>query len=227
MPDINTATSRLFTYTIPIDDGAAPNPFRGMCTLAICKPAIRRVARVGDWVAGLGSVNAPSGDLGGRLVYAMRVERVLSLQEYDERARDEWPHRIPDVRSADLTERLGDCIYDFSSGNPVQRPSVHGARNVDTDLSGEKVLISRDFYYFGSRAIAVPEYLRPVCHQGQGHRSDSNAPYVDQFVAWISSRGLDSGQLYGWPDYVVKWRDISGCGGCPARRLDGESDGPY
>jgi hypothetical protein len=23
--------SRLFTYTIPIDDGAAPNPFRGMC----------------------------------------------------------------------------------------------------------------------------------------------------------------------------------------------------
>jgi hypothetical protein len=27
--------SRLFTYTIPIDDGAAPNPFRGMCSLAI------------------------------------------------------------------------------------------------------------------------------------------------------------------------------------------------
>ena len=70
--------TRLFTYTIPIDDGAAPNPFAGMCSLAICKPGIRRTAQVGDWVAGLGSKNAPSGDLSGRLVYAMRVERVLS-----------------------------------------------------------------------------------------------------------------------------------------------------
>lgn len=58
---------RLFTYTIPFDDGAAQNPFHGMCSLAICKPAIRRVAKAGDWVAGLGSKNAPSGDLSKRL----------------------------------------------------------------------------------------------------------------------------------------------------------------
>jgi hypothetical protein len=36
--------TQLFTYTIPYDDGAAPNPFHGICTLAICKPSIRRVA---------------------------------------------------------------------------------------------------------------------------------------------------------------------------------------
>lgn len=52
---------RLFSYTIPIDDGSAPNPFRGMCSLAICKPGIRRTAEEGDWVAGLGSKKAPSG----------------------------------------------------------------------------------------------------------------------------------------------------------------------
>jgi hypothetical protein len=72
----------LYTYTIPIDDGAAPNPFRGLCSLAICKPGIRRTARKGDWIAGLGSKTA----LSGRLVYAMRVEEVLSLEEYDRRA---------------------------------------------------------------------------------------------------------------------------------------------
>jgi len=60
-----TTMARLFSYTIPIDDGAAPNPFNGFCTLTICKPAIRRVARKGDWIAGLGSKNAPSGDLTG------------------------------------------------------------------------------------------------------------------------------------------------------------------
>ena len=76
---LNPPAPRLFTYTIPIDDGAAPNPFRGMCSLAICKPGIRSTARKGDWVAGLGSSNAHSGDLSGRLVYAMRVEEVMSL----------------------------------------------------------------------------------------------------------------------------------------------------
>jgi len=81
--------TQLFTYTIPYDDGAAPNPFHGMCTLAICKPSIRRVAKVGDWVAGLGSKNAPSGDLSGRLVYAMKVEEVIPLSEYDRRAPQE------------------------------------------------------------------------------------------------------------------------------------------
>src|ERR1700690_2751209 len=86
---------QLFTYTIPFDDGSAPNPFRGLCTLAICKPEIRRAAKKGDWGAGLGSKNSPSGDLSGRLVYAMRVERVLTLKEYDRQARQKWPHRIP------------------------------------------------------------------------------------------------------------------------------------
>ena len=87
----------LFTYTIPVDDGAAPNPFRGLCSLAICKPGIRRTAKKGDWIAGLGSRTAPSGDLTGRLVYAMRIEEVLSLEEYDRRAPGEsqrtWRHR--------------------------------------------------------------------------------------------------------------------------------------
>src|SRR5271157_5772345 len=137
--------ARLFSYTIPIDDGAAPNPFRGMCSLAICKPGIRRVAQEGDWVAGLGSRDAPSGDLSGRLVYAMRVEAVLSLKEYDKQASANWPHRIPDVRSLDLSDRLGDCIYDYAQGGaPKQRPGVHGPSNLETDLSGENVLISRD-----------------------------------------------------------------------------------
>jgi hypothetical protein len=138
---METSRPRLFTYTIPIDDGAAPNPFRGMCSLAICKPGIRRTAKKGDWVAGLGAKNAPSGDLSRRLVYAMHVEKVVSMEDYDSRALADWPHRIPNAGSANMTERLGDCIYDFSNGTPVPRPGVHGPQNIDTDLSGKNVLI--------------------------------------------------------------------------------------
>lgn len=214
---------RLFTYTIPVDDGAAPNPFYGMCSLAICKPGIRRVARPDDWVVGFGSKNAPSGDLSGRLVYAMRVQEVLSLQEYDRQANARLPHRVPNIKSSALPDRLGDCIYDFSNGAPVQRPSVHGKGNVATDLSGENVLISQDFYYFGSRARKLPDYLLPICHQTQGHRSNSNAPYFDQFVAWVRSLVPAPGQ-YGWPDFIVEWGRIEACGGCIPRKLDDEHD---
>src|ERR1700733_1814079 len=139
----------LYSYTIPVDDGAAPNPFRGLCTLAICKPGIRRSARKGDWVVGLGSKRAPSGNLTKHMVYAMRVDRILSLRNYDRVARHRWPHRIPDISSSDLSERLGDCIYDYSKQSPKLRPSVHGHKNRKTDLSGENVLISEHFYYLG------------------------------------------------------------------------------
>lgn len=215
---------RLFTYTIPVDDGAAPNPFHGMCSLAICKPGIRRVAKPDDWVAGLGSKNAPSGDLSGHLVYAMRVEEVMSLRDYDINASSRWPHRIPNVQSSALQDHLGDCIYDFSSGDAIQRAGVHGPDNVATDLRGENVLVSKDFYYFGSRARRLPDYLRPICHQTQGHRSNSNAPFFDQFVSWVRSLVSTPGQLYGWPDHIVDWGSITACGGCTPRKLDDEFD---
>jgi hypothetical protein len=216
--------ARLFTYTIPVDDGAAPNPFRGICSLAICKPGIRRAAKTGDWVAGLGSKNAPSGDLSGRLVYAMRVQEVLSLRNYDRPALSRWPHRIPNLQSADLSERLGDCIYDYSGRTPVQRPGVHGPANELTDLGGENVLISTDFFYFGSRAIRLPDCLLPICHQTQGYRSDSNGPYFDQFVAWLRGLRLAPGQLYGWPDFVIDWAVVVSCGGCTIRSQDDKDD---
>ncbi len=216
--------ARLFTYTIPVDDGAAPNPFRGMCSLAICKPGIRRVAAPDDWVAGLGSINAPSGDLSGRLVYAMHVDEVLTLAHYDRSAPSRWPHRVPNINSADLSERLGDCIYDFSNGEPVQRPGVHGPANQMTDLSGQNVLISSRFYYFGSRAMRLPDHLLPICHQTRGHRSRSNAPYFGPFVEWLQGLRLEPGQLYGWPDFMVDWRTVPLCGGCGLRALDDEHD---
>ena len=217
---------QLFTYTIPVDDGAAPNPFRGICTLAICKPGIRRVAKKGDWVAGLGSKNAPSGDLSKRLVYAMRIGEVISLKDYDQRAPTEWPDRIPNIQSADLWERLGDCIYDYSRRPPTQRPGVHGLGNIETDLSGKNVLISRDFYYLGNRAIKLPKNLHPICHQTQGHRKNSNAAYFEQFVAWVRGLGLAPNQMHGWPDYIPSWSSIDSSGACSARKLDGEVDAP-
>lgn len=218
---------RLYTYTIPVDDGAAPNPFHGMCSLAICKPGIRRTAERGDWIAGIGSKAAPSGDLSRRVVYAMKVEEILSLQDYDRLAPKRWPHRIPNVKSPALQDRLGDCIYDFSDGNsPVQRAGVHDNGNVLTDLGGRNVLISRDFYYFGSRAKPLPDSLLAICHQTQGHRSIANDPYVEKFVAWIRSVAPTPGQLYGWPDFILEWDAEQSRRSCVVRADDNKQDIP-
>jgi hypothetical protein len=214
---------RLFSYTIPVDDGAAPNPFDGHCTLTICKPAIRRVATKDDWIAGLESKNAPSGDLSGRMVYAMRVDEVLSMAEYDRQAKSRWSFRIPDVNSKDLSRRLGDCIYDFSTDPPKQRPGVHNADNQPTDIGGMNALISTHFFYFGSKARQLPSHLQGILHQTQAHRSDANAPFMQPFIDWVDSLKLVPGQLYGWPDYIVNWGDVPRCG-CRARKEDGEND---
>jgi hypothetical protein len=140
----------------------------------------------GDWIAGLGSRNASAGDLSGRLAYAMKVQEIITLAEYDQRAENEWPEKIPNVTSRDLAVRLGDCIYSYASGSPpYQRAGVHSAGNKKADLGGLNVLLSEDFYYLGSCAVELPAHLTPIVHQTQGHKSTANAPYVAPFEHWI------------------------------------------
>ncbi len=44
----------IHSYIVRYDSGFAPNPFYGFCTLATCKPDIRKHAQVGDWIVGTG-----------------------------------------------------------------------------------------------------------------------------------------------------------------------------
>lgn len=41
---------QIYSYVLRYDDGVAPNPYGGVCTLAICKPVIRKKPK---WVIGL------------------------------------------------------------------------------------------------------------------------------------------------------------------------------
>jgi hypothetical protein len=160
--------------------------------------------------------------MSGRLVYAMLVEEVISLEEYGQRAPENWPHRIPDFTTADTRDRLGDCIYDYGAGTPpYQRAGVHGPENRRGDLSGVNVLISRDFYYFGRNSVALPSHLRPICHQGRGHKSNANAPYFVDFQFWV--RSLPSG-MQGEPDMILEWGEAHAGNGCSARAQEHGDD---
>jgi len=190
----------LYSYCLRWDDGAAPNPFWGSCTLAICKPAIRRLAQPGDWVVGLGSSTSPIGDISGHVVYAMKVSRTLSMREYDEFCRKKLRGKIPVRGSRYFKKRVGDCIYDFSnSDEPRLRPSVHTEKNRSVDLSGQNVLLSEHFFYFGNRPCRLPDQLSAIVKRNRGHKSHANTPYVDAFVDWIEGLKLRQNRLYGDP----------------------------
>jgi hypothetical protein len=213
--------TRLFSYCIPYDDGAAPNPYWGVCTLAICKPAIRRAAKKGDWVVGTGSKRTLTGhDFSGRVVYAMEVTNVLSMAEYDAWTKNKLPEKIPNTISKDLNRRVGDSIYDFAFNPPKLRRGVHEDGNRNADLSGNNVLLSRNFFYFGRKPIRMPIRLIPIVHQTQGHKVNANDRYVDQFLDWLKGQDLERNCLLGEPDLLeVVGKQLATCA-----RLRSQSD---
>src|SRR5258706_6258448 len=84
----------LFSYCLRYDAGSAPNPYWGVCTLVICKPAIRRVAESGDWVVGLGAMSSPIGDMSGQVVYPIRITQRMTIRDYDAVCLAQVPRKI-------------------------------------------------------------------------------------------------------------------------------------
>ena len=179
----------LFSYIIPHDGGSAPNPYHGICTLVICKPVIRRTAKVGDWMVGLGAKDSPIGNASEKVIYAMRITKKICMERYDTFCLNNYPEKIPEWDSGDYMKRIGDCIYDFSDpSNPKIRKSVHTIKNMKTDLGGKCALISNDFYYFGNKSEPLLDNLKGIIKQGQIHRSKSNDKYVEDFIKWIRKK---------------------------------------
>ena len=75
--------------------GGAPCIKNGLLSLAICKPAIRRTAKKGDWVTMFASTKIAGKGVRDRLYCMFEVSDVITMQEYGE----------------NHTNRM-DCIYD-------------------------------------------------------------------------------------------------------------------
>lgn len=175
----------LYTYILVHDAGFAPNPFFGYCTLACCKPVIRRVAKKGDWVTGFSRKNQ-----GNKLIYTMELtEEPIAFSEYF--LTRKYDCKKPNFRSIVPKYIVGDNIYKPIGRNQFQQQrSLHSISNAKLnkkkDLSGKFVLISMKFYYFGQNPVDLPKSLSPIV-PNQGHRSVSNSPYALPFIKFIQS----------------------------------------
>jgi hypothetical protein len=165
----------VFVYVVARDFGFAPNPFHGFCTLACCKPRIRSVADVGDWVFGVAG-----GDLAqpGHCIFGMRVTETLTFDEYwlDPRFEVKKP-----LRNGSRVMMLGDNIYHRQNASVGwrQEDSHHSrpdgspdASNIATDTQTNRVLVSEHFTYFGASAPSIPVNVQDAIgySNGRNHR---------------------------------------------------------
>lgn len=147
--------SFLYAYAITRDFGFAPNPFHGLCTLATCKPDIRKSANVGDWVMGVGGSTLRT--VNRKCILLMKVTEKISFQDYwdDDRFSVKKP-----LRNGSRVRMLGDNIYHKDeSGKWIQEDSHHSNPdgtpnpiNLDRDTGrSDQVLISNLFFISGSK----------------------------------------------------------------------------
>lgn len=184
--------SRIYSYVVVRDFGFAPNPFHGYCTLATCKPQIRKSAVPGDLVLGTGSVSQKRG---GCLVYCMRVAETMTFEEYwaDARFRSRRP-----LLAGSQKQQYGDNIYDRPVGGEWNQADSHHSRpggltnteNLLSDTSVNRVLVSTSFIYWGGSGPSIPKEFRDcdgsdIVHKGVGHRCNFSSKLVDEFGRWI------------------------------------------
>jgi Nucleotide modification associated domain 2 len=179
----------LFSYVVRWDHGFAPNPFHGVCSLATCKAAIRAAAELGDWVLGTGSA---SRDYGGHAIFAMRIDQVLTFDEYW--SDPQWSRKRP-VMNGSLKQRFGDDIYHRdAAGQWLQADSRHSwedkanHENLKSDTGRtQRVLIGREFKYWGELAPKLPPPLRHFAITRPGDKRDFGANEIQAFLAWYQS----------------------------------------
>ena len=192
----------LYSYVVVFDAGFAPNPFCGYCTLATCKPRIRKGAQIGDWIVGTGSAARDVGR-GGHLVYAMRVSEVIDTRGYwtDPRFKFKKPTITGDRFRVSAS---GDNIYEWRGQNSWrQLHSYHshpdGTQNeahTAKDTNVPRILLSDDFVYFGGEGPLLPsKYLNEgdlsfVC-VGRNHRRTEDAKIINSFEKWFRDLGVN------------------------------------
>ena len=140
---------RLYIYKLVADGGGAPCVWRGLLSLAICKPKIRKNAAKGDIIFGVGGKN-----YGKRLIYIAKVTARLDKGEY--------------YRKQQYAKRP-DCIYRNVEGRAQLKPQARyhyqsDQRRKDVGMRFENayVLLSRDFRYFGRKGTDDYKHKFPV-----------------------------------------------------------------
>lgn len=194
---------KVYSYVVARDFGFAPNPFFGVCSLATCKPVIRRTANVGDWIVGTGSA---SRGRQGRLVFAMQVSRTMTFTEYWNDA--DYEIKRPNLRGSQKLA-FGDNIYHKFGQRFIQADSHHSyadgspnPHNIRNDTQTDRLLLADKFVYWGGDGPAIPKRFRkaPNICAVRGHKCQFPDAFAAAFVGWIEAENV-----WGCPGRPLDW----------------------
>ncbi len=205
-----------FRYRMDHDYGFAPNPFWGNLTLATCKAQIRknRNLSIGDWIVGLGSKKLGNE---GCIIYAGCVNEIILFDQYWEDSR--FQVKKANVKGS-LLQMYGDNVYHTVDGSLVQEHCAHSIdastpneRHLESDASGQNVLICRRFYYFGDRAPHIPSKLSYIADTGNPRAiryTDLDNAKIDAFISWLEANFSEGvhGDPCNWKEFNIPKMDI-------------------
>ena len=156
---------KLYSYIIVSDDGYAPNPSDGICTLAYCMSTMRRTVQPGDYVVGLAG------------------------SEYRKRVGADWP-QYPVIYAMRVTDVVSFAEFNHNEYYRQHRSSVPNAKVQAAKT--DRALISTDFIYWGGAGPTLTEYLSPLIKDGPGHLCNFPPETIQAFISWFerqSDRG--------------------------------------
>lgn len=172
--------SDLYTYVMKHDSGLAPNPFWGVCTLAVCTPNHQGSrAQHGDWIAGVSDKRS-----GYKLIYVMEVDERIHMNDYFQDVR--FKAKKVDLEGP-ARQRCGDNFYSQDrSGRWIQHPNPYhaGPECLAQDTRNPWVFVSQRFWYLGRNAIQLPAEFMPM-FGGRGARVSHPPGLVAAFREWV------------------------------------------
>lgn len=193
------APKRLLSYVVASDNGLAPNVTGGVCTLSVCKPVVRKVARAGaDYIIGMST--AP--DDRNRVIYVMQVDEKIPFADYfnDKRFQAKKPGN--DIKGDNFFRaEKGQLKIAFDNASHTGK-----AQAIARDLKAPVAVVGHRFWYFGENAPELPEELRqtkiplPDAYR-RGHRVTDDAATIRAFTKWLDQ--FEPG-IHGKPRDPVK-----------------------
>lgn len=183
---------KMWSYRIVHDKQFAPNPFKGVLTLATCKPLIRRSkeSESGVWLAGFAAYSVKDGlrPKKGRelLIYLAKISEVMTMQDYWTK----YPQKRAQKCGEEFEEYYGDNIYDENLH--LVNDNHHKDWDFKRDISGKNVLICKEFYYFAPDSrLVVPNEFDELVYKRRGQTLVQNKDLIQKFIDYVRSCAKD------------------------------------
>lgn len=195
----NNTKFTLRSYKMKHNKGFAPNVSGDILSIATCKPQIRRVCKIGEWIAGFSSKSLDNSQVGNeKLIYLAKASEKISFATFW----DKCPQKRPD------NDKNGDNIYKPNGKGGYEQITNphHDDSNKADDLSADSVLLCDEFYYFGN-GVDLPLNVRenlciPQNQSGYGVLTDDDSA-VQSLIDFVRvnknqcARFKDSGNKIG------------------------------